>query len=230
MKIAVFTLTRDRLEFTKHCFATLQAKAGVSFTHVVLDNGSQDGTQEWLAKEWASPAKSRYLLTSSTNLGISKASNAALDVITRRGDFDLIVKFDNDCEVISDNILGQMVEIFQDIQPFAPQYILSPRVEGIVNQPKRVRETMLARRRIGLTAIVGGLFHVVPRRVYEEYRYPETLALAHGQDDDFCHWARIHGCEVGYVEGLIVNHYLTTAGQAEKYPDYFDRKWKEEKL
>ncbi len=223
-RVAVYTLTRDRLAYTQHCFATLASKAGVPYDHYVVDNGSEDGTVEWLQNTY----RPKKVIRFHYNAGISRASNVALTHVfmTR---YDLIVKFDNDCEVVSDNILGQIVEIYEDGKVFAPQYILSPAVGGIANQPKRVRYTMLAGRRIGLTSIVGGLFHVVPLAVYRRYHYPENLPLARGQDDHFCHWARANGCEVGYIEGLQVNHYRTTDGQAQDYPEYFERKWREEK-
>ena len=47
-KIAVYTLTRDRIEYTKECFAMLESKAGIEYDHYIVDNGSQDGTVEWL--------------------------------------------------------------------------------------------------------------------------------------------------------------------------------------
>jgi len=223
MNIAVYTRTRDRLDYTKLCFDLLRSHAGVPFDHFVLDNGSTDGTQEWLERKY----RPYLFLKQPKNEGISRGSNMVLDAIFYRRKYDLVCKFDNDCEVISENILGQMTEIYSDVK-FGPRYILSPRVEGIVHQPTRVRYTMLAGRRIGLTAIVGGLFHVVPAAVYSRYRYPEALPPGKGQDDHFCDWARRSGCEVGYVEGLIVNHYRGTDQQAQDYPEYFERKWREE--
>ncbi len=47
------------------------------------------------------------------------------------------------------------------------------------------------------------------------------------QDDVFCKWVRRHGGEVGYVEGLVVEHYRGTDQQAKDFPEYFSRKWSE---
>lgn len=221
MKIAVYTLTRDRLDYTKHCFASLKEKAwGYPFDHFVLDNGSQDGTPEWLREEY----KPHFLHRSDTNVGISRASNFLLYKISE-GNYDLIIKMDNDCEVVSDNILQQMVEIFTDAKK---PVVLSPRVVGINRQPTRVGHSIIGGRDIGWTSIVGGLFHVVPSKVYREYAYPTNLPPAWGQDDDFCRWANSRGIRTGYVEGLVVNHYETTNGQAARYPEYFERKKREE--
>lgn len=224
-------MTRDRLEYTKHCFATLMEKAGVPFDHYVVDNGSQDGTVEWL-KEHQDAFK--HIIFNKENLGISKASNQALECIFSVGNqtsgvkYDYVVKMDNDCEVESLNILGQILEIFDSLGGYSAKYILSPYVEGINKQPARGRSEMIGGRRIGLTSIVGGLFHVVPAEVYRYYRFPEDLPFAKKQDDVFCDWFKKQGGEVGYIEGLKVWHKDTTDGQAQKYPEYFERKWKEE--
>lgn len=223
MSVAVYTLTRDRLDYTKHCFDLLKRCSGYPYDHYVLDNGSEDGTVGWLLENQDSYAD---LVFSKSNLGISAGSNRILDRIGPK--YDLIIKMDNDCEVISENIIGQIVEVYQGRLPYDPQYVLSPRVEGIRNQPARLSYFSRAGRRIGHVGIVGGLFHVVPGSVYANYRYPENLPLAKGQDDHFCDWFNKQGGVIGYIEGLSVAHYETTEGQAARYPEYFKRKWKEE--
>lgn len=228
LRIAVYSLCRDRLDYTKICLASLQEKAGIQFNHLVVDNGSTDGTQEWLQKEYCASNKKCILL--SKNHGISKASNIALNAIFASSDPDIVVKFDNDCLVKSENILGQIVEIYKDMGPYHAKFALSPRVEGIARQPTRANYFMFGGRRIGQTGIIGGLFHCVPASVYKDYRYPENLPLAKGQDDHFCDWFRKRGGEVGYIEGLVVEHYEGTNAQALRYPEYFKRKFEEEKL
>ena len=52
MRVAVLSLTRDRLVYTRHCFAKLHEFAGCEFDHYVLDQGSKDGTDEWLTMEY----------------------------------------------------------------------------------------------------------------------------------------------------------------------------------
>lgn len=231
MNVAVYTLTRDRLDYTKYAFQTLAEKAGHSYDHFIIDNGSVDGTVQWLKEN---EDKFKRIIYNAENLGISKASNQALDAIFgidkphehNHTFYDLIIKFDNDCEVLSENIIGQIVEIYQDQieKNFAPRYVLSPYVEGLTKQPHRGRFVQLCRRRVGMTGIVGGIFHIVPAEIYANYRYPDNLPKAWGQDDDFCHYVKTHGGEVGYIEGLKVNHYETTTGQAQRYPDYFKHK------
>jgi len=227
MTIAWFSLCRDRLQYTKDCFASLWENAGMPFDHYVFDNGSDDGTKEWLtenADRW------KWRGWSAINRGISSGSNLCLDAILRQ-DYDLVAKFDNDCFVRTPNILPQICDVMREA---GENWILSPRVEGINKQPKRARNVEIAGHPVGVTAIVGGLFHIVPAAVYRRYMeqggFPETLPKAHGQDDHFCHWFKTtQRGNCGYIEDLVVSHHETTDGQAKRFPEYFTRKWIEEK-
>lgn len=230
MNVAVLSLCRDRYFYTRECFSSLNRFAGIPFAHIVIDNGSTDETPEWLLKEYKpSRVAPTYIVRLPVNEGISRASNRALDLIFRATPWvDIICKVDNDCLFGMENTLGQMAEIVTGSGPLGPKYVLSPRVTGIDRQPSRVRDVQLAGRRVGLTAIVGGLCHCVPAQIYREYRYPLDLPLAWGQDDHFCRWVKERGGQVGYVEDITVHHYEGTGGQALRYPAYFMRKVFEE--
>lgn len=228
LTVSVYTLTRDRLEFTKHSFASLREKAGAPYEHLVIDNGSEDGTQDWLRSEYGN-IPGVTLIFNDTNRGISVGSNQALDWIAARGGRDYIIKMDNDCEVVTSGMLPHLARVMGDRGEFGAYMALSPRVEGIVNQPVRAAVLGRGNLTLGITNIIGGLFHVVPWDVYRHYRYPEMLPKAAGQDDHFCQWLSQRGVLVGYIEDLVVRHYLTTDGQAAKFPEYFKRKWQEEK-
>lgn len=267
MNIAIYTLTRDRLQYTKDCFDHLSMERwATDFAHFIFDNGSEDGTATWLERY----ARNRRLdsatsrLVNHTNIhahpineGISVGSNACLNAIfdheKESGEkYDLIVKMDNDCMIKSNKfenratvcieghmhvihgpfILAEFSRIYSECKE-AERWVLSPRVEGINKQPRRVRQHTLAGHEIGVTAIVGGLFHVVPAPIYREFMaaggYDETLPKAALQDDQFCEWLRANKYNKGYVEDLVVEHYHGTTKQCEEMPAYFERKWKEEK-
>ncbi len=228
MNVAIYSLTRDRLEFTQHCFRTLWDKAGYPLDHYVLDNGSEDGSPAWL-REQREAGRIHELVELPRNVGVSIGSNAMLGMIAQLGRYDLVGKVDNDCEVLTDGILEKLVACFRDQRRFAEKMALSPRVSGIINQPARIRRMGRGGFIVGVTGMIGGLFHLVPWEVYREWRYPEDLPLASGQDDAFCGWLTGHGVAVGYVEDLVVRHYLGTDAQALRYPEYFKRKWIEER-
>lgn len=227
MKIAIYSLTRDRLWSTMPCFTSLREKAGEPFFHVVVDNGSADGTLDWLLNEF----KPDRTIKLAENAGISRASNLALEEIFRAvPDVDTIIKADNDCMVVSEDILTHLIKVSEELmRPFASLWVLSPSVSGINRQPKRNRKFWTPSYEVGETGIVGGLFHVVPAYIYRRYRYPENLPLARGQDDHFCQTVKDFGARIGYIENLHVEHHLTTDGQCGKDRPYFERKWAEEK-
>ncbi len=221
MLIAVYSLCRDRISYTKKSFESLKRLAGAPYSHFVVDQGSTDGTPEWLRDVY----QPTWLRCLPENVGIAKGANMALAAIFAAGDWDLVIKQDNDCEIISGNILSQFAEIFEDTRQYGSCYILSPAVTGIDRQPRRGRDVMLGGRRVGLTAIVGGLFHVVPAEIYRAMgQYPEDLPRGGGCDKHICTWFKRQGGEVGYVEGLRVHHMDSTGGQPAKHPEYFARK------
>lgn len=220
MRIAVYSLTRDRMAYSQRTFKSLKAKAGMPYSHFVLDNGSTDGTRNWL--RWGH--NPHWLKLLPENVGIARGANMCLNAIFADGDWDLVIKMDNDCDVISSNMLIHFSEIFASLKAQPNKYVLSPRVEGIDNQPKRVGDRSVAGRKVGITRIVGGLFHVVPGSVYKEFRYNPATPRGGLNDRYFCGWLRKHGGTVGYVEDLVVRHMDTTGGQVRTYPEYMDRK------
>ncbi len=223
MRIAVYSLTRDRLEYTKRSFESLRKLAGCGYDHFVVDQGSIDETPEWLKNEY----RPHWLVLLPENVGIARGANMALDAIFSQGDWDLVVKMDNDCLVQSENLLKQIVEVFASVKPLQSRFMLSPRVEGIQKQPRRVRDIQLAGRRVGITGIIGGLFHVLPGDLYKQYRYDTSTPRGAYNDPKICSWFRGLGGETGYIEGLVVEHMDTTAGQVEKHPGYHERKQRE---
>lgn len=229
MKVALYTLTRDRLDYTKICFAALQEKAGYPYDHYVIDNGSIDGTVEWLLEN---DHLFEQVIYNIDNKGISIGGNQAFDIINHSGiDYDLIVKLDNDGILLTDNTLKTIVDIYKNGNPvFTEKLVLAPRVVGINNQPKRSHTINILGHKIGLVTHVGGMFMAKPRSLFKTFRYDESLPMASLNDDKLLfQWKVMTGGEIGYVEELEIEHYETTDGQARRYPDYFKRKRIEEK-
>lgn len=225
MRVALLTLTRDRLIYTQACFKALWEHAGYPFDHFVIDNGSKDGTAVWLQDH--APRFAR-LICNPDNAGISAAANHALDLIAAAGAYDLVLTFDNDCLVTTELLLARLVEIYACLGGAYAKWILAPRVTGIINQPARANHVQLAGHRVGRTAIVGGLCQVLPGNFVPGWRYPTNIPRAKGHDSSLCAYAKSIGYEVGYVEDLTVEHYETTAGQQARFPAYFARKLLEE--
>src|SRR3990172_2992304 len=118
MRIAVYTITRNRLDYTKRAFESLARKAGIEYSHYVYDNASTDGTLHYLGTQ---PVTT---IVSDHNVGQQVAANALLDEIEAHDpSYDYIVRFDNDCFVESNRVLKGLVVASKR---FADTAILSP--------------------------------------------------------------------------------------------------------
>jgi len=213
MNIAVMSLTRDRLDYTKHCFGTLLELAGCEFDWWIADNGSSDGTVDWLISN-----TDATVTAYSENAGISPALNAMLKDVLDAADYDVIVKIDNDCELLTPNTLRDVCERALDHNA-----ILSPHIRGLRSTPKPVGRVD----DISVTPVIGGIFTAVPAWVFQDgYRHP-IIPTLDGEDAILCQWFRRQGGFCGYVDWYEANHYETTDGQHARYPEYFARREQE---
>ncbi|MCR4338823.1 MAG: hypothetical protein NUW01_02935, partial [Gemmatimonadaceae bacterium] len=212
------SLTRDRLGYTKACFEQLQALAGCPYDHYVLDNGSQDGTVEWLRDEYE-PCHG-FLTLCDTNIGVSKGMNEMLNM-ARAFDhsYDVIVKFDNDCEILRRDTLATVCRLVHE----NPTWILSPKIEGLDSPPPVDHETEVGGERVYAMSMIGGIFMAVPASVYDTYRYDENNPVWGMDDVGLCAWWKSKGNRAGYLADWPANHYETTRGQRERYVEYFER-------
>lgn len=217
MRVAVLTLTRDRLQFTRHCFDRLYENAGCSFDHYVLDQGSTDGTREWLEHE-----PHLEVCALNENIGISCGMNLLLDEMVNPDDYDCIVKFDNDCELVQPDTLRRVCELCLE-----GGALLSPRILGLRNPPQHTRELQIGGEIVLDVPQIGGIFLACPADWYDGFRYDEGNP-AWGLDDvQICAEWRAAGGTCGYVRDLEAWHYLGTDGQRADQPEYFVRKDRE---
>lgn len=214
-RIAVFTVTKDRMAYTRRTFEGLHAGAGTAFDHFVVDNGSTDGTAAYLR----SHPRLAAVRFNEQNCGISVAWNQALEMIGNG--YDYVVKVDNDCESVTEGWLGTVIRLCEIMQRRA---VLSPFVDGLRENrggAPRYGSLTVDGHEIGLTEHLGGISLAAPAEAYEGFRLPEYLTLRGGQDHVFSTDVRRRGFTLGYVEDVSVCHMDTTEGQHARYPDYF---------
>lgn len=213
MNVAVMSLTRDRLSYTQHCFASLVANAGIPFDWWVADNGSKDGTVDWLLANTDSTVTAYR-----ENAGIVPALNAMLDDIVETADYDVIVKVDNDCELRTPNTLRDICK-----RVTTDDVLLSPHILGLREPPV----PYLHADGISYTRVIGGIFCAAPASIfYEGYRHP-IIPTLDGEDWNLCQWFQQQGGGVGYLDGYEAWHYKGTDGQHADFPWYFERRQQE---
>lgn len=162
-KILVVTITCNRLETTKKYLGELKKKAGYEFKHIVVDNGSTDGTVEWLKEQGYNVVINEF------NDGIVKAWIKGVKIARMQGfEPDFVVKFDNDCEIATDGILARMVEFYENVGSY---YVTSPVDLEIL--PDYVPQIVESDETIGwfnvrITTHTGGMFTMIPIEAFDD--------------------------------------------------------------
>lgn len=198
MRVAVLSLTRDRLDYTKRSFAQLAANAGCDFDHYVLDQASEDGTRNWLDRN----IHVDKLHLASKNLGICPALNLLLEEYLHPADYDVIVRFDNDCEVTEPGTLEAVCRVVCEHE----DVILAPRVLGLRNPPMCPGVFYLGDHAVDETHLLGGVFMAIPSKVFlDGFRFDES-SPPWGGDEYVTSWLRSRGGRCGYLRPWAVWH------------------------
>lgn len=222
-RIAVFSLTYNRAEYTKKSFESLEKTAGCAYTHFVVDNGSDDETIKYLQEYGLN--ENVHIIYNQENRGISGASNQALEAIGK--DYDIIMKWDNDAIALTSGWIAKMVEIWKVNHMLA----LSPYVTGLVDNPggaPRITYGHIGNELVGITRHLGGICVFADARAYTHFRWDEDSFLHGVQDMEFSQYLLFNGYRLMYLENHQISHGPQgTAKQKEDYPKYFENRVKE---
>ena len=221
LKVAVYTLTMNRLEYTKKMYEAMSKLAGYEFDWYCVDQNSTDGTKEFLQ------GKTKKVLYNKTNTGVGEGWNQAVDLIKNSGiKYEIICKFDNDGLIMTDNWLAMMIDLFERNR----NIILSPAVEGLEDSPGGVLRQMannespylmINEKILGFVPNLGGIVFATPIELFDNFRFPPNLP---GNKDYFLsQYAKSLGYNLFYMEESRVFHQDGTKGQHLKYPEYFEK-------
>ena len=230
LKVAVFTLCLDRLEYTMKTYRAMRDTAGYDFDWFPVDQNSEDGTTEWLKEistgKDAIASEPVYPYFSDVNLGVAGGWDKGVEIIKEKGGYDIIIKIDNDALMITPKWLADMVDLFEKNKGL----ILSPTVEGLENTPGGVmRQRMdgqspyvsINDHLIGIVPNIGGICFASYTSLYNGFKFPKGLT---GNKDYFlCQIATKMGYSCFYMEEAIVQHLDGSSGQMKKFPAYFKK-------
>lgn len=214
MKIAVYTLTRDRLEYTKRMVRQLKETAGINYDHYILDNGSVDSTKEWIAENHNDNIT--LFISSAENLGLWKGISKIKEATNNFEGYDYVIKIDNDMQFYQKNWLRDLIKVYEE-RDFD---VLSPFVDGVCNGKGGI-DRLYDENGIGVVEHVGGACLLSTPEYYDE-DLPNGY-MATGWDTWFC-----TGLKCGIVEDIHVLHDSKTMEKENK--EYHKRQRKEEKI
>lgn len=169
MKVAAITITFNRLELTKQTVELFNSKTFVDY-HLFVDNGSTDGTQEYI--------KQFDHIQLDKNYGIAAAFAAGVSAIE---DYDYILKLDNDIEVVTDEIIDKMLGFFRatkdkDDNSYIAGFVASPTDLLLDNgfAPHSYGKTNIHGYNVEFVTHTGGAFQMIPieacRLLVKQYR------------------------------------------------------------
>jgi len=218
-KVAIYTFTRDRLDYTKRTLDSMRdTRPGHAYDHWIFDQGSEDGTQEYIKAKIAH-GRLFDLTEFGHNLGLHVGKNTAHDQLLTAG-YDFIMKVDNDIEFKTQHWLRKLLAAYRALGNDA---VISPRIKGLNNPPQSWADKRVGKFNFAFVSILGGATRFTTRKTIESFRYNERMPMAMGAASTFANHCMAFNIPLAYCEDIIVRHMDTTKGQEEANPDYFDR-------
>ena len=191
MKVAAVTITFNRLELTKQTIDSFYSKTNVDY-HLFIDNGSTDGTQEWI--------KQYDHIQLDRNYGIAYALATAVKALDG---YDYILKLDNDIETVTDDIINKILDFHSKAGLY---YVCSP-VDLLLDPnfaPPVLWKGNIAGYPVDNVSHTGGAFQLMPEAICKalcnDYRH-----LAKG-DYMIGHFYRTKGYKPTYLNDLQMRH------------------------
>lgn len=205
MKIAIYTLTKNRIELTKQMMKSLDKNTHIPFDHYIIDQGSKDDTIEWL-KTFTYKLGKLYVFPLSRNLGINAGDNFALDKIGKN--YDVIIKLDNDALIMTNCWLEKCLSVLR------PKLIVSPYILGLLDNRGGIpRYAHDKENNLGYTLALGGICLIGYTKAWFEDSGGFNASLPadyHHDDMEFCARLSLSGYKFAYLESVIIKHLDTT--------------------
>ncbi len=216
-KIAIISLTYNRSEYIKRSFCSLYQRAGLSFNHYVFDDMSDVKTQNVLKK-----LQKKFgfkLILRKRHFNIAKNFMRAINALPK---YDYYLKFDSDIEILSENLLMEMLEVFN----LNNVKCAVPRVEGMYNLAEKPNDIQFYNGHVisfHSSINFGGcmLFDNLIRL----YKEPKKIIIGnkkYGIDSRLLNFiVQQMNKKLVSIEDLSVYHIDNTYGQRKKYDIYF---------
>lgn len=217
---SIVIVTCNRLHFTRQTIESIFAHTDYPYELILLDNGSKDGTVEYLRSIQDHPQVSQIVYFPS-NQGKPGAANHGFAL--SKGDY--LIGLDDDV-VVPPGWLSVVVEALRTI-PRLGWFAIN--LENFSNQPGYFRpeyERHFGPFVIQETPGVAGFCVAMPRSTYNLLGGYTEGSFYGLEDSDFLNRSRAHGLLCGYLMNVIGIHYGGTDFENALYPEYMEYKYK----
>ncbi|MFH1414641.1 MAG: glycosyltransferase family 2 protein [Elusimicrobiota bacterium] len=210
-KTAIIIPCFNRLEFTKKCINSIFRYTRSPFELIVVDNGSSDGTNEWL-KENGPGLK---LISKSSNEGAPKAFNAGI----KSANSDYVVLLNNDT-IVTDGWLERLISLAESsedialVGPCSNQAGELPADINSVDEIKIQRDAAvlyLSRKKESIEVPgITSFCMLVKSCIFPKVGYfDENYGYGTNDDHDFCIRVRDAGYRIVCAMDTLVFHYYS---------------------
>jgi len=221
--VVISILTFNKLAFTKKCLESVFKTTNSDFKVVVSDNGSTDGTIEYL-----SSLKNIQLILNNQNVGFSHAHN---QVIRMHSGSDIVL-MNNDLEVpenwlfvlrkeLKENSLGAVSPAIQVSNGLNVGAVLDSRAKGrsLINDDREP------------DWITGSCFYIARSTIDKIGLFDENYIFYY-DDVDYCFRMKQAGLKFKCVKEIVIKHNDGTSSTPESKKmlmensrQYFAKKW-----
>lgn len=231
---SIVMLTCNELNHTKLCLASIEAHTPWPHELIIVDNGSTDGTVEFL-KEYMEVRPNVRVVANSTNRGFAAGNNQGLALA--KGDFVLLLNNDT---IVTPGWLERMLAVFARhekagvVGPVS-NYVSGPQLVSEASYGNQAEmEAFAARwaeensgRSEPIMRVVG--FCLLARREIVERigGLDERFGSGNFEDDDFCIRAALVGYEARIARDVFIHHAgsQTFKGAKIDYRQAMERNW-----
>ena len=216
---SIIILTLNELACTRLCLESLAAHTPEPHEVIVVDNGSHDGTVDFLRR-----VRGVRLIANRQNRGFAGGCNQGM--VAARG--DLLLLLNNDC-VVTPGWLAGLGRVL-DSRPRAgmagpvSNYVSGPQLDrearySTMEEMLRHAAATAARERGRATSVgrLVGLCLLFPRSLMERIGLlDERFGRGNFEDDDYCRRALIAGYELLIAHEVFIHHFGSRTFQANQ--------------
>ena len=210
--VSIIILTRNRLDVTKDCIASIRRHTPESYEIIFVDNGSTDGSLSWL-KDLIGAAPNYHLIENSEDLGFSAGRNQGMRAA--RGSYILLL---NNDVIVTEEWLSGLLECFCDdgvgvVGPMTdnisgPQKWPCLTYQSLEQLDDFARELRAHNHHIRIpNRRIVGLCMLFRRELMERIGFlNEEFGPGNFEDDDYCLRAALEGFRNLIAADVFIHH------------------------
>jgi len=215
----IVILTRNNLNYTKECIKSIRKNTTLEHKVVVVDNGSTDGTVEYLRE-----SKCIFHIENDANLGFARGFNIGIECVNT----PFFVILNNDTAVTHKWLANMLYHLGNDESLMAvgpcsnyvsgPQHVAGAIYAGMDGLQQFANE-FRHRQGNGLTYFDRIVFFCTLFRsevISKVGLLDEQFEVGNFEDDDYCMRIKQKGGRLAFVDGVFVHHAGSATFKSEK--------------